>query len=175
MPKRSLTPKQKLFTQEYTKDLNSTKAAIRAGYSRRTADRIGPELLGETWVAEAVQQALQKRSDKVELDAEWVLREFKEIYDRSMAHKPVLDRQGNTTGQWQYDGSNAIRALENIGKHVRFYPTEPQNASQTNVNVLVASPEWVKLRGVVIRALQPYPDAKAAVVEALREGDSDPM
>jgi len=42
---RNLTPKQQRFVQEYLVDLNATQAAVRAGYSRRNADKIGPELL----------------------------------------------------------------------------------------------------------------------------------
>ena len=42
-----LTDKQQRFVAEYLIDLNATQAAIRAGYSKKTADRIGPELLGK--------------------------------------------------------------------------------------------------------------------------------
>lgn len=55
--KGKLTPKQAMFVKEYLIDLNATQAAIRAGYSARTADRIGPELLGKTSIAEAIQKA----------------------------------------------------------------------------------------------------------------------
>ena len=48
MAKGKLTEKQKRFVQEYLVDLNATAAARRAGYSEKTADRIGPELLGKT-------------------------------------------------------------------------------------------------------------------------------
>lgn len=42
---------------------------------------------------------------------------------------------------------------------------EPQ---QNTVNVLVASPEWIATRAAILQALEPYPDARAAVVEALK-------
>lgn len=51
-----LTPQQRLFVAEYLKDANATQAAIRAGYSKRNADKIGPELLGKTRVAQAIAQ-----------------------------------------------------------------------------------------------------------------------
>ena len=50
----ALTPKQKRFVAEYLVDLNATAAAKRAGYSAKTADRIGPELLGKTCVSQAI-------------------------------------------------------------------------------------------------------------------------
>jgi hypothetical protein len=43
----TLTNRQRKFVDEYLIDLNATQAAIRAGYSKKTADRIGPELLGK--------------------------------------------------------------------------------------------------------------------------------
>jgi phage terminase small subunit len=46
---QNLTPKQERFVAEYLVDLNATQAAIRAGYSRKTASRIGPERLAESF------------------------------------------------------------------------------------------------------------------------------
>jgi phage terminase small subunit len=40
-----MTPKQKRFVEEYLIDLNATQSAVRAGYSKKNAGRIGPELL----------------------------------------------------------------------------------------------------------------------------------
>lgn len=51
-----LTAQQRLFVAEYLKDRNATQAAIRAGYSKKNADKIGPELLGKTRVAQAIAQ-----------------------------------------------------------------------------------------------------------------------
>ena len=52
-----LTPRQARFVEEFMLDLNATRAAIRAGYSPRTADKIGSELLRKTRVAGAVSEA----------------------------------------------------------------------------------------------------------------------
>lgn len=62
-----LTDKQKRFVAEYLVDLNATAAARRAGYSAKTADRIGPELLGKTCVSEAIQDAIQERQQRTEI------------------------------------------------------------------------------------------------------------
>lgn len=71
-----LTDKQKQFVNEYIVDLNATQAAIRAGYSQRTADRIGPELLGKTCVANAIQEAQQRREKRTEITADRVVKEL---------------------------------------------------------------------------------------------------
>ncbi|NGP40968.1 terminase small subunit [Acinetobacter sp. GC2] len=52
-----LTDKQQRFVDEYLIDLNATQAAIRAGYSEKTADSIGLQLLRKTQVAEAIEEA----------------------------------------------------------------------------------------------------------------------
>ncbi len=45
-----LTPKQKRFVAEYLVDLNATAAAKRAGYSEKTAEQVGYQLLQKTTV-----------------------------------------------------------------------------------------------------------------------------
>jgi len=52
-----LTDKQQRFVDEYLIDLNATQAAIRAGYSEKTADSIGLQLLRKTQVVEAIEEA----------------------------------------------------------------------------------------------------------------------
>jgi phage terminase small subunit len=60
----AMTPKQKLFCQEYLVDLNATQAAIRAGYSEKTANRMGAENLSKPVIAEAIKEAMAERSEK---------------------------------------------------------------------------------------------------------------
>lgn len=79
MAKGKLTEKQKRFVQEYLVDLNATAAARRAGYSEKTADRIGPELLGKTCVSAAIQEAIGKRQSRVEITQDRVLKELAAI------------------------------------------------------------------------------------------------
>lgn len=85
-----MTPKQQAFVREYLIDLNATQAAIRAGYSAKTADRIGPELLGKTCVATAINAELEKRAARTKIDADYVLHRLAEI-DRM----DVLDIMGD--------------------------------------------------------------------------------
>lgn len=59
MSQDRLTAKQRRFVQEYIIDLNATQAAIRAGYSPRTARSIASETLGRPEVKRAIQKALR--------------------------------------------------------------------------------------------------------------------
>ena len=74
-----LTAKQALFVKEYMIDLNATQAAIRSGYSEKTAHVIGHENLSKPNIADAVANELQKRSDRTEITADRVLKEFAKI------------------------------------------------------------------------------------------------
>ncbi len=69
-----LTPRQARFVDEYLIDLNATQAAIRAGYSANNADKIGPELLGKTRVSAAIAEAQAKRSERVSVSQDDVVR-----------------------------------------------------------------------------------------------------
>lgn len=70
----ALTAKQQRFVAEYLIDLNQTQAAIRAGYSEKTAAEQASRLLTNVKVSEAVQAAMKARSDRTEIDADWVLK-----------------------------------------------------------------------------------------------------
>lgn len=81
----ALTPKQQRFVEEYLVDLNATQAAIRAGYSERTANEIGAENLAKPSVKAAVDLALAERAEKTGITAERVLSEIANMafYDPS--------------------------------------------------------------------------------------------
>jgi phage terminase small subunit len=73
---RPLTPKQQRFVEEYLIDLNATQAAIRAGYSVKSASRIGVELLQKTQVAAYLSVAQQERSKRTGITADRVIHEL---------------------------------------------------------------------------------------------------
>jgi len=116
-----LTPKQQLFVLEYLVDLNGKQAAIRAGYSARTAEVQASRLLSHVKVQAAVQQAQESLVARVELSQEWVIDRLREIVDRSMASVPVMDAKGKETGAYSFNGGVANRALELLGKHMGMF------------------------------------------------------
>lgn len=74
-----LTEKQKRFTEEYLIDLNATQAAIRAGYSVKTADKIGHQLLEKTRVSEEISKAMAKRSKRTGINQDRIVMELARI------------------------------------------------------------------------------------------------
>jgi len=79
MSSMKLTPKQEAFVQEYLVDLNATQAAIRAGYSKRTAYRTGADNLKKPQIATAIAKAKVERAKRVEITADRVLEELARI------------------------------------------------------------------------------------------------
>lgn len=97
MTEKKLTPMQERFVAEYLIDLNATQAAIRAGYSAKTAEQQGPRLLGNVGVAAAISHAKKERIARLEIDADWVLKrlaqdataDLAELYTEAGTLKPV--------------------------------------------------------------------------------------
>ena len=90
-----MTPKQQRFVEEYLIDLNATQAAIRAGYSAKTAAETGYENLRKPQIAEAIAESQAKRSQRTEIDADWVLERLARLADTNMADfLSVPDGQG---------------------------------------------------------------------------------
>ena len=75
----NLTPKQQRFVEEYLIDLNATQAAIRAGYSAKTAKVIAAQNLSKLNVQEAIEEAQNKRQEQTQIDAAYVLKRLVEI------------------------------------------------------------------------------------------------
>ncbi|WP_158782487.1 terminase small subunit [Pantoea sp. BAV 3049] len=75
----ALTDKQEMFCREYLIDLNATQAAIRAGYSEKTANRIAAQLLSKLDIQNRIAQLKAQRNEQVNIDASYVLRRLVEI------------------------------------------------------------------------------------------------
>ena len=71
--------RQSSFVREYLVDLNATQAAIRAGYSKKTAGQIGDENLKKPEIKAAIQQEMDKRSARTGITADRVIKELASI------------------------------------------------------------------------------------------------
>ena len=144
-----LRPKQRCFVDEYLIDLNATQSAIRAGYSPRTANEQSARLLANVSISHEIELALNKRSKKTQIDAEYVITALNEVAERCLQRKPVMefdrtekcmvqaeDEAGH--GIWTFDSSGANRSLELLGKHLNIF-----NESQTFLLQIQAIPALV--------------------------------
>ena len=142
--------KREQFCREYIIDLNGTQAAIRAGYSEKTANRIASEMLSKPDIQARIAELMQERSSRVRIDADWVLMAAKRVYDRCMQEEPVLEKDGTpvmcTTehgeiaAAYTFNAAGANKALETIGKHVAvnaFAEKQAEDKQEQITRVLV--------------------------------------
>ncbi len=105
----ALTPKQERFVAEYLIDLNATQAAIRAGYSEKTAQMIGSENLAKPMVAAAVAAAVAKRSERTEITQDYVL-------------ALIVETMEQRKGTGEHSNPNAVlRGAELLGRHLAMF------------------------------------------------------
>lgn len=114
----SLTDKQQRFVAEYLKDLNATQAAIRTGYSPKTAQEQGSRLLSNAMIAQAVSDGAAKRLDRAELTAVRVLEEMRRIAFSDI--QGLFDAAGNLKPIHELtpDQAAAIASIEVVKKNV---------------------------------------------------------
>ncbi|MBL8773891.1 MAG: terminase small subunit [Phenylobacterium sp.] len=110
-----LTPKQATFVREYLVDLNATQAAIRAGYSERTAHSQGQRLLNHVEVAAAIAERQGTRLEELDLTADKVLRELASIAFTDLADVAEWGEREVAIG---YDADGKRLAPADIGDAV---------------------------------------------------------
>ena len=74
-----MTPKQERFCHEYIIDLNGTQAAIRAGYSKKSANEIAAQNLAKLNIQEYVKQLFEKKINEIDIKQSDVLNEIKKL------------------------------------------------------------------------------------------------
>ena len=130
---KPLTPKQQRFVEEYLVDLNATQAAIRAGYSEKTARVTGGENLLKPAVAAAITEQRNALAERTGLSAEYVVNGLQEVAERCLQRAPVMvgsgeDRQQATDDEgnhiWEFNAAGANKAFELLGKHLGMFETK---------------------------------------------------
>lgn len=143
--KEKLTGKRRLFVAEYLKDFNATQAAIRAGYSSKTADANAHRMMENDGIKAAIDAEQREREAEAKITAEFIDAALLEVAERCMERAPVMEfyREARamvqktvkmpcdcgdpsckgtlTLGIWEFDSNGAIRALELMAKRVRNY------------------------------------------------------
>jgi len=145
-----MTPKKHQFALEYLKDLNATQAAIRAGYSKKTAHSQGPRLLEDVDIRAEIDKANQKRANKADISAQWVLDSLKAVATRCLSDET-------------FESSGANKSLELIGKHLKLFTDKTEHSGPNGgpieihqVNLAKLSDEDLKnLELILNKAAQP--------------------
>ena len=111
-----MNDRQKRFCLEYLKDFNATKAAERAGYSKKTANRIGSENLSKLDIKKEIERLKKKQVEKSELKVADIIDGFKDIAFS------VFEKT-----------SDRLKALEMLGKYLGIFKESEQRATVINV------------------------------------------
>ena len=112
-----LTPKQERFCAEYLVDYNATQAAVRAGYSEKTAGSAGNRLLKN--VVMKLIETLEQCMSAVPV-MEWSAEEHRKI----------------PTGEYQFDSRGAAKCLELIGRHLGMFEDKVNVSASVNAGRL---------------------------------------
>ncbi len=120
---KPLTSKQEMFCLEYLIDLNATQAAIRAGYSVKTAKDIACENLAKPNIQSRIAEAMAERAENTKIDAAYVLKMSNELLLRCM-----VDGE-------DFSPSGAGKALDLIGKHVNVQAFNEKSTTETTLKV----------------------------------------
>ena len=150
-----LSDKQARFVDEYLIDLNATQAAIRAGYSEKTSQRIGSENLSKPLVQHAIQKRMDRRSERTLVAADRVITELAKIAFANMREFAEWGPDGITLkdgaelseedaaciaelsqtttahgGCIRFKLHDKLEALEKLGRHLKLFVD-----GEVNINI----------------------------------------
>ncbi len=121
----ALTDKQEMFCREYLIDLNATQAAIRAGYSVKTANRTASENLSKPDIQNRIAELKNKRNEDVGINAAYVLQRLVEIDQMDVAD--ILNDNGSlkAVSQWPKCWRITLQGID-ISSTIRNFDEETE-------------------------------------------------
>jgi phage terminase small subunit len=138
----TLPPKQQRFVALYLADpqLNATRAYMDAYGSKneQAAAVSAARLLRNAKVQAEIAEAQAERSERVQVNQDYVLSNLTEVVERCMQRAPVMVRQGKHVVQaqdedgndiWQFDANGAVKALNLLGQHLGLYTKKVDHTS----------------------------------------------
>jgi phage terminase small subunit len=126
-----LPPRQQRFVEEYLLDLNATQAAIRAGYSAKTANPQAARLLAKVSIQAALAEAMATRADRTGITQDRVLHEIDLLQHSDITHY-AIDATGNVslTAEAPRDAMRAVASLKK-----RILHTDTSTVYETEIKL----------------------------------------
>ena len=122
-----MTAKQQRFCDEYLIDLNATQAAIRAGYSKKTANRIGTENLSKLVIKQYIEARMAEKEKNLIADQDEVLRYLTSVLrGESQSTELVVEGKGEGCSEARTilkepSEKDRLKAAELLGKRYGIY------------------------------------------------------
>lgn len=157
-----ITGKQTAFVAEYLVDLNATQAAIRAGYSTKTAYSAGQRLLKNVEVQKAIAEAQVKRTERTEITADRVVSELAKIAfadprdlmewgpngvrlkdsadlteEQAASVAEVSETTTKDGGSLRLKKHDKVKALELLGRHMGMFKDKVEMSGEVMADVRV--------------------------------------
>jgi phage terminase small subunit len=117
-----LTPKQQAFADYYIQSGNATEAAIKAGYSEKTAKQIATENLSKPYLASYIKEKREKLSQKTEWTIERLINEF------AMNHTRATEKE---------DTRASNDSMKEIGKLLGYYKDKVEHSGEIKMPTII--------------------------------------
>lgn len=155
-----LSDKQKRFCKEYVIDSNYTQAAIRAGYSKRSAKMQGSRLMTNDDIKAYIAHLQEKVAKRLEVDADWIGEQFKILANAD--YSEIIKQMTNTTvsykslNEWPKELKmcikqikqtqngvevvfyDKVKALESLAKHIGYYKEDNKHeVKHSGLNLII--------------------------------------
>ncbi|MGM9544521.1 MAG: terminase small subunit [Romboutsia timonensis] len=128
-----LNEKQKQFCNEYIIDFNGTQAAIRSGYSKKTANEQAAQLLAKLSIQTYLKELIEGRNERTKITQDEVVADIIKVKNRCMQNEAILDKDGNETGVYKFDSTGANKALDMLMKHTGGYELDNRQSNGVNI------------------------------------------
>ena len=133
-----MTAKQKRFCEEYLVDCNATQAAIRTGYSKKTARAVGQRLLTNVDIKKYIEQQFQKLKTEKIADAQEVLEYLTSVMRGEQKEQVALLTGEGVQDLVQKDVSakDRLKAAELIGKRYALFTEKVELQGETTLQIV---------------------------------------
>lgn len=143
MADKKLTAKQQRFCDEYLIDLNATQAAIRAGYSKKTAKQIGQQNLTKLDLKEYIEKRMAEKEAALVADQDEVLKYLTSVLrGESQSTEIVVEGIGDGCSEARTitkepSEKDRLKAAELLGKRYALFTDKVEQAVDMELNITV--------------------------------------
>jgi phage terminase small subunit len=139
--KKPTEQRYEVFCQEYIASNNASKAALKAGYSKKTCKAQGSLLLDKPFIRNRINELKEQRSVRTGINADYVLNKIKETIERCSQAVPYEEwnhstKQRDPTGEWKFEHMGVLKGCELLGKHLALFTEKIEHSGKIELEKL---------------------------------------